>query len=117
MDMHEQFVGIVARGRHMEREQAQKLADGKIFTGQEAQALGLVDAMGGEDAALEWLAAKTGVPASRPLLRRKEAREATLVKRLLGALSQALGLADALELGIAGRLAGERLTPAFLYQM
>ena len=114
MDMHEQFVGIVARGRHMERERAAKLADGKIFTGQEAQALGLVDAMGGEDAALDWLAQKTGVPATRPLLRKKEATRTALVERLLRGAAEALGVADALEL--AGGLGERGLAPAFLYQ-
>ena len=117
MDMHEQFVGIVARGRHMEREKAARLADGKIFTGQEAQGLGLVDAMGGEDAALDWLAEKTGVPATRPLLRRKEPAREALLQRLLGAAAEALGLADILGLGDAARLAGQGLGPAFLYQM
>ncbi|MBD5539529.1 MAG: signal peptide peptidase SppA [Desulfovibrio sp.] len=114
MDMHEQFVGIVAKGRHMEREQAAKLADGKIFTGQEAQALGLVDAMGGEDAALGWLAEKTGVPATRPLLRRKEAGRTALLERLVRGAAGALGLAGALD---QARELGERgLSPAFLYQ-
>lgn len=115
MDMHEQFVGIVAKGRHMEREQAAKLADGKIFTGQEAKALGLVDVMGGEDAALDWLAQKTGVPADRPLLRRKEGGRTALVERLLRGAAEALGLADALEL--AGSLGERGLAPAFLYQL
>ena len=115
MDMHEQFVGIVAKGRHMERERAAKLADGKIFTGQEAQSLGLVDAMGGEDAALDWLAHKTGVPADRPLLRRKEGGRTALVERLLRGAAEALGIADALEL--AGSLGERGLAPAFLYQL
>ena len=115
MDMHEQFVDIVAKGRHMERERAAKLADGKIFTGQEAKALGLVDDMGGEDAALDWLAHKTGVPANRPLLRRKEATRTALLERLLRGAAEALGLADALEL--AGGLGERGLAPAFLYQL
>lgn len=69
-DMHEQFVDIVAQGREMPRERAAALANGKIFTGQEALKLGLVDEMGGQDAALRWLAEHSGVPASRKLLTR-----------------------------------------------
>ncbi|WP_165078115.1 MULTISPECIES: signal peptide peptidase SppA [unclassified Desulfovibrio] len=117
MDMHEQFVAIVAKGRHMEREQAVKLADGKIFTGQEAKTLGLVDVMGGQDAALDWLAEKTGVPATRPLLRKQDKAPASLLKRLLGAAAEAMGLSGALELAGAAQLVERGLGPAFLYQM
>lgn len=137
MDMHEQFVSIVATGRKMERARAAGLADGKIFTGQEAQRLGLVDALGGEDAALDWLAETTGVPATRPLLRKRETTRAALLERLLTGLTSLLGLADVLErsgTGIPGgalpaalpgaasapRLPapGEQgLMPAFLYQL
>lgn len=67
MDMHRQFVGIVAKGRKMTYEQAEKLANGKIFTGQQAMSLGLVDEMGGYDSALFWLAAQTGIPANRKM--------------------------------------------------
>lgn len=67
-DMHEQFVEIVALGRHMPRERAVALANGKIFTGREALKLGLVDEMGGQDAALRWLADQTGVPVKRKVL-------------------------------------------------
>lgn len=132
MDMHEQFVSIVAAGRKMERPKAAGLADGKIFTGQEAQCLGLVDVLGGEDAALDWLAEKTGVPAERPLLRKKDATRAALLERLLNGLTSLLGLADALESSgtrsLGGALSptlpgalpapgGQGLTPAFLYQL
>lgn len=137
MDMHEQFVNIVATGRKMERARAAGLADGKIFTGQEAQRLGLVDALGGEDAALDWLAATTGVPATRPLLRKRDATRAALLERLLNGLSSLLGLADALERSGTGSPGGalpaalpgasrepgltppgeQRPAPAFLYQL
>lgn len=69
-DMHEQFVDIVAQGRDMPRERAAALANGKIFTGREALKLGLVDEMGGQEAAVRWLADRTGVPAGRKLLAR-----------------------------------------------
>ena len=40
------FVDIVARGRNLPEEQVRKLADGRIYTGQKALELGLVDALG-----------------------------------------------------------------------
>ncbi|MDR2055467.1 MAG: signal peptide peptidase SppA [Desulfovibrio sp.] len=67
-DMHAQFVRIVAHGRRMDVQDAAKLADGKIFTGREAKELGLVDELGGQEAAHRWLARKTGVPFERKLL-------------------------------------------------
>jgi protease-4 len=40
------FVDIVARGRNLPEEQVRQLADGRIYTGQKALKLGLVDALG-----------------------------------------------------------------------
>lgn len=43
---YEGFITIVAEGRNMDREDVRKLADGRVYTGQEAVDLGLVDALG-----------------------------------------------------------------------
>lgn len=67
-DMHEQFVDIVAQGRHMDRARAARLATGKIFTGRKAVELGLVDELGGQQTAHRWLADVCKVPVDRPLL-------------------------------------------------
>ncbi len=45
-NVHQQFVRDVARGRRMEVEKVQEVADGRIFTGEQAKALGLVDELG-----------------------------------------------------------------------
>lgn len=45
-DIYDQFVATVARGRKMDEGQVRKLADGRVFTGQQAKKLGLVDEMG-----------------------------------------------------------------------
>lgn len=45
-ETYEGFVGVVAEGRGMEPEDVRKLADGRIYTGQQALDLGLVDALG-----------------------------------------------------------------------
>jgi protease-4 len=86
-DMHAQFVQVVAEGRGMPVQQAAKLADGKIFTGREARELGLVDELGGQDAAHRWLALKTGVPLERKFLTKPEKkifRPWDLLKSLFG---------------------------------
>jgi protease-4 len=50
-NVHSQFVAAVAEGRNMDREAVARIADGRIFSGEQAKALGLVDALGNlEDA-------------------------------------------------------------------
>ncbi len=66
MDMYDQFVGMVASGRHMDPARVRELADGRAYTGRQALALGLVDVIGGEPEARAWLAASKGVPADLP---------------------------------------------------
>lgn len=45
-EAYEQFVGIVADGRHMDVSQVKKLADGRIYTAKQAQENGLIDQIG-----------------------------------------------------------------------
>jgi len=66
-DMYEQFVGMVASGRHMDAERVRELADGRAYTGRQALKLGLVDAIGGERDARLWLAQNKGVSADLPV--------------------------------------------------
>lgn len=44
--MHDQFVAAVAASRKMDEEAVRKLADGRVYTGQEALENGLVDTLG-----------------------------------------------------------------------
>jgi protease-4 len=67
MDMYDQFVGMVATGRHMDPARVRELADGRAYTGHQALKLGLVDQIGDEHDAREWLAATKGVPADLPV--------------------------------------------------
>ena len=45
-EAYERFVRIVAEGRGMSEEEVRKLADGRVYTGQQALELGLVDELG-----------------------------------------------------------------------
>jgi|SRR4051812_47875455 protease-4 len=67
MDMYEQFVDMVASGRHMDAARVRELADGRAYTGRQAFKLGLVDAIGGEHDARTWLAEAKGVSADLPV--------------------------------------------------
>lgn len=111
MNMHEQFVDIIAKARKMPREKAVRLASGKIFTGEEAHGLGLVDQLGGIDDALGWLAEKTGVPASRKLLTRQESKTRLLEKLLAFGRAAGIALENILNLENGAGIG----QPAFLY--
>jgi protease-4 len=67
LDMYDQFVGMVATGRHMQPDAVRALADGRAYTGRQALKLGLVDAIGDEQDALAWLETAKGVPKDIPV--------------------------------------------------
>ena len=74
-DMYEMFVAMVADRRRFDRAKALEVADGRIFTGRQARALGLVDAIGGEDTARVWLETEKGVRRGAPVRDVKIPRE------------------------------------------
>lgn len=55
------FVDIVAERRGLTRTQTLALADGRIMTGRVGVEAGLIDAIGGEHEALDWLEAEHGI--------------------------------------------------------
>ena len=52
---NEWFVGLVRERRHMTAEQVTKVTDGRVFIGRVGLTLGLIDQLGGERDAREWL--------------------------------------------------------------
>ena len=64
MDLYGQFVDMVATGRHMDPARVRELGDGRPYTGHQALALGLIDQIGDERDATQWLAQNRNLPAS-----------------------------------------------------
>jgi protease-4 len=62
MDMYAMFVDIVAERRKMSPEAVRALADGRVYSGRQALANGLIDAIGGEDEAIDWLLETGKIP-------------------------------------------------------
>lgn len=60
-DTFDYFLGLVVSRRDMPEAKARSLADGRIFTGAQALEDGLIDEIGGEDAAVAWLVKERGV--------------------------------------------------------
>ncbi|MFO7967007.1 MAG: signal peptide peptidase SppA [Archaeoglobaceae archaeon] len=60
-DIYNQFVNAVVEGRNMNRSKVLELADGKIFTGRQAQEKGLVDELGNYQDSIQMAADMAGV--------------------------------------------------------
>lgn len=58
---YQQFVQTVAEGRNLAVEAVKRFADGRIFTGQQAVELGIVDRLGTEEDARRWAAELAGL--------------------------------------------------------
>lgn len=66
-DTYDVFVGRVSEGRGMERDAVHEVAQGRVWTGVDAKARGLVDEVGGLDEALAYAHEKAGVDPSKGL--------------------------------------------------
>ncbi|HEY3197939.1 MAG TPA: signal peptide peptidase SppA [Nitrospirales bacterium] len=60
-DVHTQFIEAVATGRALKVEQVKTLADGRIFTGKQAQSVKLVDELGDLNDAIKLAAGLVGI--------------------------------------------------------
>jgi protease-4 len=85
---YDTFVNRVAKGRHMSYDAVDRIAQGRIWTGRDAQANGLVDELGGLDVAVARAAHLAGAnpedvelapfPAPKSLMEMLQARTASL---------------------------------------
>jgi len=60
-DMYNQFITVVAEGRKMDPAKVRQLADGRIYTGNQAKELGLVDELGNMYDAIDGTAQLAGI--------------------------------------------------------
>jgi protease IV len=63
--VYDDFVGKVAEGRGLSREQVHEVARGRVWTGADALERGLVDELGGLERAVELACDRAGIPAGR----------------------------------------------------
>lgn len=74
-NVHRQFVSAVAESRGLPEEQVIPLADGRIFSGEQAKALGLVDQLGHFSEAVTLAASLAGLTTKTPPLIYPEERD------------------------------------------
>jgi protease IV len=84
-DVLSQFVEAVARGRGLEQARVRRVADGRIFSGRQALEAGLVDQLGGLDAATR-LAWEQGGQTGEPRVTRVKPRRRFWILDALGTL-------------------------------
>ena len=80
------FVDTVAERRPLGRADVTALADGRVFTGRSAVGNGLVDAIGGEGAARDWLAEERGIGRHLATIDRDPERDNGWLGRIIGRL-------------------------------
>ena len=71
-DIHDQFIDAVSAGRSLPSSDVVEYADGRVFTGRQAQAMGLIDKLGGLDDAIEDAQEKAGIKGKPRIIRPKE---------------------------------------------
>lgn len=87
-DTYGLFVDMVAERRKLPREAVLWLADGRVFTGRQAKEAGLIDAIGGELEAREWLETSRAVSVDLPV---RDLRRTDLEDDWLDSLGSRLG--------------------------
>ncbi len=60
-NVHNQFIEAIAEGRNLTKEEVTAIADGRIFSGEQAKALGLVDSLGNLQDAISMAAKMVGI--------------------------------------------------------
>jgi protease-4 len=62
-DLYRRFTAAVAGYRRLSADSVNRIAEGRIYSGPDAETLGLVDGIGGLLLALDWASARAGLPA------------------------------------------------------
>ena len=82
-DVHNQFIDVVAKSRQIDRKKVEAIADGRIFSGREAQSLGLVDQLGNLQDAIERAGTLAGI-LGKPTVIQEQKRRSFLLDLLRG---------------------------------
>ncbi len=94
-DAYKQFVRAVSVGRKMPVEAVRKIADGRIFTGERAKGLGLIDEIGTLEDAIREAGRMAGIK-GRPRVHEERRRLRGWIERLLRSIRPAGWVSDAL---------------------
>lgn len=91
-EYYDAFKAGVSKGRKLSLEEVEKIAQGRVWTGERAARLGLVDELGGMDVALRWAKQLADIPEAE----RVRLVHVTTRKTMIEKLWDALGAVSAL---------------------
>lgn len=97
-DSYEWFLDMVVERRGMDRPVAQGLSDGSVYLGRRALANGLIDALGNEKTALDWLESERDVPKDLPVIDYKVKRYGGFLEGIMSSAWEKIGLSERLTL-------------------
>lgn len=81
-DAYQQFLDAVVQGRKSTADKIRPLADGRIFTGRQALAAGLIDSLGGRQEAIATAARLAGLPENPRVISSSSKGVQALLKKL-----------------------------------
>lgn len=90
-NVHGQFVRAVAEERKIEEAEVRKLADGRVYSGEQAKELGLVDTLGNMDDAVDLAAKRAGIEGTPQVIYSRTERERWWEKMLFSILGRSWG--------------------------
>jgi protease-4 len=100
------FVDLVSKRRNIEAPSIPGLIDGRIYSGRQAVELKLVDEIGDEKTAMQWLSKERNIPPGLNVVEWKPKAESTgLSSWLFESLAAMIGLSAERLTGLAGRIA------------
>ncbi len=83
-DVHAQFIETVARARGLRMDEVRPLADGRVLTGRQAQAVGLVDGLGNLEEAIGLAGRMAGLGSDPRIVRPPQREVPWMLDMLLG---------------------------------
>ena len=81
-NVHRQFVDTLIIRRKIEPEKAKQLADGRIYTGEQAKKLNLVDALGGLSDAIAYAGKQGGIQGKPRVIYKEQSDFKSIFKRM-----------------------------------
>lgn len=81
-DTYRWFLDLVVERRGLTLERARELGDGRVFTGRQAVELKLVDQLGGQQEALDWLGEARGIDTDLPVYNIDQAKEVSWLEQM-----------------------------------
>lgn len=97
-EMYAMFRDMVLERRNLAAADAGRFADGRVFTGRQALRAGLVDEIGGEDAAVAWLTRERNVPEGLEIRDIRLKRQVSILVERLDSLARKTILSERLTL-------------------